>query len=75
MGNPIVHWELMVTDLEKAKRSTRRFDWKFDESTYPGYHVDRHRVAAGRGDDGEARDGCPCAPSTPTSRSTTSMPR
>jgi len=38
MGNPIVHWELMVTDLDKGKAFySAVFDWKFDESTYPGY--------------------------------------
>ena len=38
MGNPIVHWELTVTNPEKAKTFySAVFDWKFDESTYPGY--------------------------------------
>jgi predicted enzyme related to lactoylglutathione lyase len=38
MSNPIVHWELMVTDLDKGKAFySAVFDWKFDESTYPGY--------------------------------------
>ena len=32
MGNPIVHWELMVSDLEKGKAFySAVFDWKFDE--------------------------------------------
>lgn len=38
MGNQIVHWELLVNDLQKAKTFYAKvFDWKFDESTYPGY--------------------------------------
>jgi predicted enzyme related to lactoylglutathione lyase len=37
MGNQIVHWELLVKDLLTAKNFySRVFDWKFDESTYPG---------------------------------------
>ena len=37
MANHICHWDLMVSDVEKAKSFYRRvFDWKFDES-YPGY--------------------------------------
>lgn len=32
MANPIIHWELMVQDTEKAKAFYGRlFDWKFDE--------------------------------------------
>ena len=39
MGNPIVHWELMVNDLAKAKEFyTTVFDWKIEDSpTFPGY--------------------------------------
>jgi uncharacterized protein len=38
MGNPIVHWELMVDDLVKAKAFySAVFDWKLDDSTFPGY--------------------------------------
>jgi uncharacterized protein len=30
MPNPIVHWELMVDDVEKSKKFYRQvFDWKF----------------------------------------------
>jgi hypothetical protein len=33
MSNPIVHWELMVSDLPRALAFYRRvFDWSFDES-------------------------------------------
>ena len=39
MGNPIVHWELIVSDLEKAKEFYRGvFDWSIEEaSAFPGY--------------------------------------
>jgi predicted enzyme related to lactoylglutathione lyase len=38
MGNPVVHWELMVGDLENAKAFYRSvFDWKIDDSGMPGY--------------------------------------
>jgi hypothetical protein len=38
MGNQIVHWELLVTDLQSAKIFySKVFDWEFDESSYPGY--------------------------------------
>lgn len=38
MGNPMVHFELMVSDLEKAKAFYRSvFDWKLDETSMPGY--------------------------------------
>lgn len=40
MGNPIVHWELMVSDLEKAKAFySAVFDWTIDETTMPGYSM------------------------------------
>lgn len=40
MGNPIVHWELMVNDLAKAKGFySSVFDWEFDESAFPGYSL------------------------------------
>ena len=40
MGNPIVHWELMVNDLAKAKAFySSLFDWEFDESSFPGYLI------------------------------------
>jgi hypothetical protein len=38
MGNPIVHWELMVGDVQKAKTFyTAVFDWTISETPMPGY--------------------------------------
>ncbi|MHC5037260.1 MAG: VOC family protein [Planctomycetota bacterium] len=38
MGNAMCHWELMVTDIEKAKAFYGQvFDWQLDESSMPGY--------------------------------------
>jgi predicted enzyme related to lactoylglutathione lyase len=38
MGNPLVHWELMVGDMQKAKAFyTTVFDWVIDDSAMPGY--------------------------------------
>lgn len=38
MGNPIIHWELMVSDPERAKSFYRKlFDWRFDDTAFPGY--------------------------------------
>ena len=40
MGNPMVHWELMVTDMAKAKSFYAAvFDWTIDESPMPGYSM------------------------------------
>ncbi|OFW61019.1 MAG: hypothetical protein A2133_04390 [Actinobacteria bacterium RBG_16_64_13] len=40
MGNPIVHFELMVTDPAKAKGFyTKVFDWTIEESSMPGYSM------------------------------------
>ena len=40
MGNPIVHFELMVNDMAKAKAFySTVFDWKIDESAMPGYSM------------------------------------
>jgi predicted enzyme related to lactoylglutathione lyase len=40
MGNPMVHWELMVTDLAKAKKFySTVFDWAIDESPMPSYSL------------------------------------
>ena len=40
MGSPIVHWDLVVSDLDKAKAFyASLFDWRFDESTFPGYTI------------------------------------
>ena len=33
MPNPLIHWELMVNDLAKAKQFYGRvFDWRFDDA-------------------------------------------
>lgn len=38
MSNPICHWELMVSNVEKTKTFYRSvFDWTFDERSFPGY--------------------------------------
>ena len=39
MDNPIVHWELLVSDLDKAKEFyTNVFGWKVEDSpAFPGY--------------------------------------
>jgi predicted enzyme related to lactoylglutathione lyase len=38
MGNPIGHWELIVSDVDKAKAFYGSlFDWKFDDTSFPGY--------------------------------------
>jgi len=38
MGNPIGHWELLVSDVAKAKIFySSIFDWEWDEKTFPGY--------------------------------------
>jgi uncharacterized protein len=39
MGNPIVHWELMVSDLDKAKEFyTNVFQWNIEDNpAFPGY--------------------------------------
>lgn len=38
MANPIIHWELMVKDVEKAKAFYGRlFDWTIDDQKFPGY--------------------------------------
>jgi uncharacterized protein len=39
MGNPIVHWELMVSDLDKAKEFyTNVFQWNIEDNPgFPGY--------------------------------------
>ena len=39
MGNPIVHWELMVSDLDKAREFyTNVFDWEVEGlPAFPGY--------------------------------------
>lgn len=38
MGTPMVHWELIVSDTEKARSFYGRvFDWIFDDVTFPGY--------------------------------------
>lgn len=38
MPNPLCHFELMVTDLDKCKAFYGTvFDWKFDDASIPGY--------------------------------------
>lgn len=38
--NPMVHWELMVSDVGKAKAFYGRvFEWRFDDARYPGYTI------------------------------------
>ncbi len=39
MGNPIVHWELVVADLEKAREFyTNVFQWEVETApAFPGY--------------------------------------
>jgi predicted enzyme related to lactoylglutathione lyase len=38
MGSPIVHWDLEVSDLQKAKAFYGGIlDWRFDDSSFPGY--------------------------------------
>lgn len=38
MGNPLIHWELMVADIDKSKEFYAKiFDWKVEESRFPGY--------------------------------------
>lgn len=40
MGNPIVHWELLVVDEAKGKEFYGNvFDWSFNESSFPGYSL------------------------------------
>lgn len=38
MANPIIHFELMVADPAATRAFYGRvFDWKFDETSFPGY--------------------------------------
>jgi predicted enzyme related to lactoylglutathione lyase len=38
MANPIVHFELMVSDPDKAKEFYGKvFDWEFNDTEMPGY--------------------------------------
>jgi predicted enzyme related to lactoylglutathione lyase len=40
MGNPIVHFELMVNDMARAKSFySSIFDWAIDDSAIPGYSM------------------------------------
>jgi predicted enzyme related to lactoylglutathione lyase len=40
MGNPLVHWEIMVSDAAKAKAFySEVFDWEITESPMPGYFM------------------------------------
>jgi uncharacterized protein len=40
MGNPIIHWELLVADEVKGKEFYGNvFDWEFNQSSFPGYSL------------------------------------
>lgn len=40
MGNPIIHWEFVVPNAEKARTFYRKlFDWRFDDKAFPGYTI------------------------------------
>ena len=40
MGNPLVHWEIMVSDMAKAKTFySTVFDWQIAETPMPGYFM------------------------------------
>jgi predicted enzyme related to lactoylglutathione lyase len=40
MGNPIIHWEFVVPDADKARAFYRKiFDWRFDDKAVPGYTI------------------------------------
>jgi hypothetical protein len=40
MGNPIIHWEFVVPDADKARAFYRKiFDWRFDDTAFPGYTI------------------------------------
>ncbi|MDP1823201.1 MAG: VOC family protein [Archangium sp.] len=40
MGNPIIHWEFVVPDAEKARTFYRKiFGWRFDDKAFPGYTI------------------------------------
>ena len=50
MGNPIVHWELMVSDVTRAKAFySSIFDWEWDETAFPGYPIIRTGADPGGG--------------------------
>jgi uncharacterized protein len=38
MGNPLFHWELMVSDVGRAVEFySTVFDWEIDQNSFPGY--------------------------------------
>ncbi len=40
MANHIVHWDLLVSDMERSKAFySGIFDWRFDDSSFPGYTI------------------------------------
>jgi uncharacterized protein len=40
MGNPIIHWEFVVPNADKARAFYRKiFDWRFDDKAFPGYTI------------------------------------
>lgn len=48
MPNPIVHWELMVADRERAKAFYRKvFAWKFDSAGAEYELIDTGRIPGG----------------------------
>ncbi|HLA81496.1 MAG TPA: VOC family protein [Thermoleophilia bacterium] len=50
MGNPIGHWEILVSDLAKGKEFySTVFDWEFDESSFPGYDLIKTGMDPGGG--------------------------
>lgn len=50
MGNPISHWEIVVSDLAKGKVFySTVFDWEFDESSFPGYSIIKTGMNPGGG--------------------------
>ena len=49
MGNPLCHFELMSSDLEKARQFYGEvFDWTFDDQGMPGYVM----IGTGKSPDG-----------------------
>lgn len=50
MANPIIHWELMVEDVAKARAFYGKvFDWRFEENNPQGYTMIDTGTAPGGG--------------------------
>lgn len=50
MANPMIHWELMVDDVTKARAFYGRvFDWRFEDTAPPGYTMIDTGTAPGGG--------------------------